>query len=163
MAGRKIASNQANAEHSQNTQGQGFDPNKHPQNNGGDGCDRQSPGTSEPHLSATRVEATNAIALANREIVQELGSFLAMGAEAQSTAMKQLAAQAKPLFNGEHARSEFFKHLSAELADTPPEFPQSLVIEPVDEIFSLDLDITEPLQKLRGVLHGERRKALPSA
>lgn len=119
--------------------------------------------TQEPRPSATRVEASNAIALANRETVNELGSFLAMGAEAQSTAMKQLAQQAKPLFNGEFARAQFFQHLADELKDTPPEFPETLVIEPIDEIFSLDLDISGPLEKLRGVLHGESRKALPGA
>lgn len=132
----------------------------------GEGRDRTSPSTtstSEPRPSATRVEATNAIALANRETTQELGSFLAMGAEAQSTAMKQLAQQAKPLFNGEYARAQFFQHLTAELKDTPPEFPASLVVEPVDEIFSLDLDISEPLEKLQGLLNGETRRALPGA
>jgi hypothetical protein len=157
MAGRSVNKNG----NTQSVGGQGFSQDRKPPANTGENCERTS--TSKPRPSATRVEASNAIALANRETAQELGSFLAMGAEAQSAAMKHLAAQAKPLFNGEYARAQFFKHLSNELADTPPEFPASLVMEPVDEIFSLDLDISQPLEKLHGLLHGESRKALPSA
>jgi hypothetical protein len=74
--------------------------------------------------SAARVEATNALALANREVVNGMQATLKSAVEAQITTGQQAAKVAAALENGEVAYVAFQQELAALRQEPKPLFVQ---------------------------------------
>jgi hypothetical protein len=100
---------------------------QHPAAQGTDPSRTQSPPTAEHPASGHRVEAANALALANQEMVSELQELVGIAATAQQNAAKQTAAAFKVLLNREY----FYGQLRQELAEVVKPAPLNLRFEPV--------------------------------
>lgn len=93
---------------------QGFTPDSRPP---APAADQPTP---DQPASGHRVEAVNALALANRQMVQELQQVITVAAESQQAAAKQTAQAMKLLLNREYFHHCLLEELGDVLGDVKP-------------------------------------------